>query len=117
MQAEAISSQNGTSFLVASWPPKAPATLRFAASLSNDLEAQYIREGYEFWAYEVNLAGGIPIGNTSRMLTVDLQFVNDKGDPAFHIQTLLDAVAVGKTDFVLGGSTNFAYQDWNGECQ
>lgn len=100
------------------WGPKANQTIRLAASLTDntDIMSDQARQGYEFWAYTLNqLHKGFQIGlaNSSRQITVDLRFMTDNLDPVRHGMNMIAAVREGSTDFLLGGNTNLAWQDFN----
>ena len=97
------------------WPPKSPATLRFATSLgdySTDITAKEIYDGYKFWESSLNANGGIDIGSGKR-LKVDVRVGIDGKDSDLHARLLGTAVKEGAADFLFGGNTDFAWIDKN----
>jgi len=86
--------------------------LRFALALGplNSTTAQEIYNGYRYWAEELNRIGGIPIGG-GKHLKVELLVLQDIL-PADHVVALSQAVVQGATDFLLGGDTGRAQEDW-----
>ncbi|KAH7623950.1 hypothetical protein NADE_008763 [Nannochloris sp. 'desiccata'] len=99
------------------WPPKKPFTVRFAVALYNtsadsSITAREIEIGYQFWEYELNKRGGIPIGESKNALVeVKFLYYNKKdlvADSRQHQDLLNAAIAQGEVDFLLGGETSFA---------
>lgn len=95
------------------WPPKPPATLRFATSLSDystDVTAKEIYDGYKFWESTVNSNGGIDIGG-GKKLKVEVQVSIDGKNADVHAGMLGAAATEGDADFLLGGDTDLAWKD------
>lgn len=76
-------------------------------------------EAYQFWAYSVNKAGGIPVGAgaSQRHLQVDFRVLMDNMNATLHSENMIEAVKSGNADFLLGGSTHLAASDWNASVE